>query len=84
MAQALTNSSGPGVGERMIEPPFEVTGESSRQNGPSRFAVVSVAPFLPLLSRQTSVETPSEPDISTASLWKALELWPMALMMAQP
>ena len=68
----------------MIEPPFSVRGESSRQNGPSRFAVVSVAPFLPLLSRHTSVETPSEPDISTASLWKALEFWPMALMMAQP
>ena len=67
----------------MIEPPFSVRGESSRQNGPSRFAVVSVAPFLPLLSRHTSVETPSEPDISTASLWKALEFWPMALMIAQ-
>ena len=42
--------------------------------------MVSVAPLLPLLSRHTSVETPSEPDISTASLWKALELWPIALM----
>jgi hypothetical protein len=59
--QALTNSSGPGVGERMIEPPFSVRGESSRQNGPSRFAVVSVWPLLPLLSRHTRVETPSEP-----------------------
>ena len=67
----------------MIEPPFAVRGESSRQNGPSRFAVVSVAPLLPLLSRQTRVETPSEPDISTASLWKALEFWPIALTMAQ-
>ena len=32
-----------------------------RQNGPSRLAVVSVWPLLPLLSRQTSVEKPSEP-----------------------
>src|SRR4029079_6487784 len=82
--QGLRNNPGPGVGERMIEPPFSVRGESSRQNGPSRFAVVSVAPFLPLLSRQTRVETPSEPDISTASLWKAFELWPIELIMAQP
>src|SRR5215203_116371 len=84
LAQALTNNSGPGVGERMIEPPFSVRGESSRQNGPSRFAVVSVAPFLPLLRRQTSVETPSEPDISTASLWNELVFWPMELRIAQP
>src|SRR3954454_3657747 len=83
LAQALTNSSGPGVGERTIEPPFSVRGESSRQNGPSRFAVVSVAPFLPLLRRHTKVDTPSEPDISTASLWNELELWPIELMMAQ-
>src|SRR4051812_4379025 len=71
--QMLQNSSGPGVGERTIEPPLSVRGESKRQNGPSRFAVVSVAPLLPLLSRQTRVETPSEPDISTASLWNELE-----------
>src|SRR4029079_12762136 len=82
-ARALTNSSGPGVGERTIEPPFSVRGESSRQNGPSRLAVVSVAPFLPLLSRHTKVDTPSEPDASTASLWNELELWPIELMMAQ-
>src|SRR5882672_12936094 len=81
--QALTNISGPGVGERMIEPPFSVRGESSRQNGPSRFAVVSVAPLLPLLSRHTNVDTPSEPDASTASLWNELELWPIELMIAQ-
>ena len=42
--------------------------------------MVSVAPLLPLLSRHTSVETPSEPDVSTASLWNELEFWPMALM----
>ena len=67
----------------MIEPPFSVRGESSRQNGPSRFAVVSVAPFLPLLSRHTKVDTPSEPDASTASLWNEFELWPIELMIAQ-
>ena len=44
-------------------------GDSGRQNGPSRLAVVSVAPRLPLLSRQIRVENPSEPDISTTSLW---------------
>ena len=37
--QALTNIAGPGVGERTIEPPFGVTGECMRQNGPSRFCV---------------------------------------------
>src|SRR4029079_17540840 len=79
-ARALTNTSVPGVVERTIEPPFSVRGESSRQNGPSRLAVVSVAPLLPLVSRHTSVETPSEPDISTASLWWALLAWPMALI----
>ena len=75
---AVTNNSGPGVGERTIDPPFSVRGESSRQNGPSRFAVVSVWPLLPLLSRHTSVETPSEPDISTASLWNGLVFCPIA------
>src|SRR5665213_509438 len=64
----LVNSTGPGVGERTIVPPFSVRGEFSRQNGPSRLAVVSVWPLLPLLSKQMSAEKPSEPDISTASL----------------
>jgi hypothetical protein len=79
----LTNSSGPGVGERTIEPPFSVRGESSRQNGPSRFAVVSVAPLLAVVEQAHQVDTPSEPDASTASLWNELELWPIELMMAQ-
>ena len=74
----LTNSAGPGVGERTIEPPFSVRGEFMRQNGPSRLAVVSVCPLLPLLSRQISVEKPSEPDISTASLWVAVVFCPSA------
>ena len=42
----------PGVGERTIEPPFGVTGECMRQNGPSRLASVSAWPLSPLLSRQ--------------------------------
>ena len=45
--------------------------------------MVSVAPFAPLLSRHTSVDTPSEPDASTASLWKEFELCPIELTMAQ-
>ena len=45
--------------------------------------MVSVAPWLPLLRRHTSVETPSEPDISTASLWNELEFCPIELTMAQ-
>ena len=45
-----------------------------RQNGPSRLASVSVLPLSPLLSRQTSDERPSEPDISTASLWVSLRV----------
>src|SRR5262245_43164828 len=64
----LTNSAEPGVGERTIEPPFSVRGEFMRQNGPSKLAVVSVCPLLPLLRRQISVENPSDPDISTTSL----------------
>src|SRR6476659_8778111 len=74
LAQALTNSSGPGVGERTIEPPFSVRGESRHQKGPRRFAVVPGVQFLPLLGRHTRVDTPSEPDASTASLWNELEL----------
>src|SRR5476651_49907 len=75
-SQQLTNRAGPGVGERTIEPPFSVRGEFIRQNGPSRLALVSVCPLLPLLSRQISVEKPSEPDISTDSLWVAVVFWP--------
>ena len=71
--------SSPGVGERTIEPPFSVRGESRRQNGPSRFAVVSVWPLLPLLSRQTSVETPREPASRRASLWLSVVCRPTAM-----
>src|SRR5205085_1021296 len=79
-----TNNAGPGVGERMIEPPFSVRGEFSRQKWPSRLAVVSVWPLLPLLSRQTSAEKPSEPDISTTSLWVALLIWPSLATICAP
>ena len=61
-------------------PPFSVRGEFIRQNGPSRLAVVSVWPLLPLLSRQTRAEKPSEPDISTTSLCVALVIWPSLAM----
>src|SRR5262252_5630951 len=77
---AFTKVGTPGVGERMSEAPFGMCGASGRQNGPSRLAVVSVAPRLPLLSRQISVEKPSEPDISTASLWLSVVFWPSATM----
>ena len=49
-----------------------------RQNGPSMFWSVSVVPWLPLLSRQISADSPSEPDISTASLWESLLCLPIA------
>jgi hypothetical protein len=75
---ASTNSAGPGVGERTIEPPFGVTGECMRQNGPSMLWSVSVVPWSPLLMRQTSADSPSEPAISTASLWDSLLCLPMA------
>ena len=39
---ASTNRTGPGVGERTMEPPFGVAGEFMRQNGPSMLASVSV------------------------------------------
>ncbi len=77
--QASTNITGPGVGERTIEPPLGVTGECIRQNGPSMFWSVSVVPRSPLLSRQISAERPSEPDISTASLWDSLLCLPSAM-----
>src|SRR6185295_19171981 len=57
----LTKRAGPGVGERTIDPPFSVRGEFMRQNGPSRLAVVSVCPLLPLLRRQIKVENQSNP-----------------------
>ena len=60
--------------------PFGVCGASGRQNGPSRLASVSVSPLLPLLSRHTSAEKPSEPEISTASLWLSVVFWPSATM----
>ena len=60
-----------------MEPPFGVTGDCSRQNGPSRLASVSVWPSL-LLSRQTSDEMPSEPEMSTASLCDSLLALPSA------
>jgi hypothetical protein len=44
------------VGERTIEPPFGVTGECMRQNGPSMLWSVSVVPWLPLLMRQISAD----------------------------
>ena len=84
LTQQLTNIAGPGVGERTIEPPFSVRGEFMRQNGPSRLAVVSVWPLLPLLSRQISAEKPSEPDISTTSLCLASVFWPSLATMLRP
>src|SRR5947207_15996221 len=42
--RSVTNSAGPGVAERTIEPPFSVRGEFSRQNGPSSDCAVSVLP----------------------------------------
>ena len=76
---ALTNIGSPGVGERTIEPPFSVGGECMRQNGPSRLASVS-PPLSPLLSMTMSCEKPSEPEISTASLWVSFEACPILTM----
>src|SRR3569833_2470613 len=68
----------------MMVPPFSVFGEFMRQNGPSKLAVVSVWPLLPLLSRHTSAEKPSEPDISTTSLCVSLVSWPILAMSSVP
>ena len=46
--------------------------------GVGMFAVVSVPLLPPLLRRHTSVDTPSEPAMSTASLWYSVVCWPMA------
>ena len=70
----------PGVGERTNVSPLALSGWSSRQNGPSMLACVSVWPSLPLLSRQTNADTPSEPAINTASLCEAVVFWPNATM----
>ena len=75
--QASTNSAGPGVGERTIDPPLGVGGELVRQNGPSRLASVSMTPSL-LFNRQTSAERPSEPAIRIASLCASLVCLPSA------
>ncbi len=80
--RADMNSVGPGVSERMIEPPFATGGEFSRQNGPSKDCEVSVWPLSPLLSRQISEEMPSEPAISTISLWLSVVSLPISTRMA--
>jgi hypothetical protein len=79
----LTKIGVPGVGERTIDPPLAVRGESLRQNGPIRLAVVSVRPRSPLLSRHTSDDTPSEPAPSTTSLCDSVVSWPSFAMIAQ-
>src|SRR5450631_2059009 len=76
--EARTINPGPGVGERTRLSPLALNGWSSRQNGPKRLAWVSVAPSLPLLSRQTSADTPSEPAINTTSLCDGVVFWPIA------
>ena len=68
----------------MIEPPLAVAGECIRQNGPSRAAAVSVAPFWPLFNRQTSVEKPITSENSTASLWLSFVAWPIRLRASRP
>ncbi len=45
-------------GDRTIDPPFSVRGDFMRQKGPSNAEAVSVAPLLPLLRRQTRVDSP--------------------------
>ena len=49
--QASANSTGPGVGERTIVPPFSVFGECIRQNGPSWLASVSVWPLIAVIEQ---------------------------------
>ena len=70
------------MSERTIEPPFATRGECMRQNGPSSDCEVSVVPLSPLFSRQTSDETPSEPAISTVSLWVSLVSLPISFRIA--
>ena len=83
MNLARAKSGSPTVLERMIEAPLGVTGWFRRQKGPSRFWLVSVLPLSPLLSRHTREDTPSEPAISTTSLWVSVVWWPISAMMAQ-
>ena len=60
----VTKIGSPGVGERTIDPPFSVRGESIRQNGPSRLAVVcAFGRDRHCSCRHTSDDTPSEPAI---------------------
>src|SRR5208283_5355426 len=66
--RAVTISGSPEVSDRTIVPPFATRGEFSRQNGPSSDCDVSELPPSPLLSRQTSEETPSDPAINIGSL----------------
>src|SRR5271155_3296402 len=66
--RAVTSSGSPGVSDRTIVPPLATRGEFSRQNGPSSDCDVSELPSSPLLSRQTSEETPSDPAINIGSL----------------
>src|SRR4029077_4705234 len=79
-----TNSAGPGVSERTIEPPFSVRGEFIRQNGPRSAEAVSVAPLWPLLSRQTRVDKPAASENKMPSLWASWVAWPMRLRKSIP
>ena len=80
--RSRANRVGPGVSERTIEPPLATRGECMRQNGPSSDWDVSVLPLSPLFRRQTSDETPSEPAISTVSLWVSLVSLPISFRIA--
>src|SRR5271170_2773901 len=80
--RAVTSSGSPGVSDRTIVPPLATRGEFSRQNGPSSDCDVSVLPLPPLLRRQTSEETPSEPAISTDSLCVSVLSLPISLRIA--
>ena len=75
---ARTCMAGPGVGLRKMDAPLAVGGEFSRQNGPSRLWVESAAWFC----RQTRLDTPSEPAISTTSLCESWLSWPIRAMSA--
>ena len=63
-----------------MDAPLSKDGESMRQKGPIKLAVVSVWPLLPLLSKHTKADTPKEPAANTTSLCDSVVACPSLAM----
>ncbi len=76
---------GPGVADLRSEPPFSVLGESALQNGPKRFAELSVAALGPLFMQadQSAGNSPAIRPLSRTSLWLSVVRCPRAATLVE-